>query len=33
MKSLMGKAMEQLSMGMALNLQDMPNDKKDLQAI
>ena len=25
--------MEQLSMGMALTLQDMPNYKKDLQAI
>ena len=29
-KSLMGKAMEQLSMGVAMTLQDMPNYKKDL---
>lgn len=33
MKSLMGKAMEQPSMGMEMTLQDMPNYKKNLQAI
>lgn len=33
MKSLLGKAMEQLSMGMAMTLQDQPNYKKDLHTI
>jgi len=33
MKSLLGKAMEQISVGMAVTLQGFPNYKKDMEKI
>lgn len=33
MKSMLGKAMEQISMGMALTLQGLPNYRKDMEKI